>query len=229
MTLVKARFTPQDENGKLLPDDAVEVLFNPTEYTAAKTAQFAEHAVPGLDAPLVQYVRGQAETFTMDLFFDTSDSGEPVTERTDRIYRLVKAHGNRHAPPVCLFTWGGRGFPGSGLDREIGSQRRSGFTCVVESVQQRFTFFAEDGAPLRAVLTVRLREYRTLAELLPKMDRQSADRTRYHAVRERETLSAIAADRYGDPAAWRRIAEANGITDPARLAAGTLLLIPPAP
>jgi nucleoid-associated protein YgaU len=228
VTLVKARFTVEDENGKLDPASAVDVLYNPAEYTATKAVQLAEHAVPGLDAPILQYVRGQAEVVTMDLFFDTSDTGEPVTGHTDKIYRLVKAHGNRHAPPVCLFTWGSHGFPGSGLDEEIGSQRRDGFKCVVESVQQRFTFFAEDGAPLRAVLTVRLREYRTLAELLPKMDKQSADRTRVHAVRERETLSAIAAERYGDPAAWRHIAEANGITDPTRVAAGTLLLLPPA-
>jgi nucleoid-associated protein YgaU len=232
VTLNKARFSLCRDDGTLDPESGCDVLFNPTEYATTKAAQFAEHAVPGLDAPIVQFVRGQAETMNLDLFFDTSDPGEdgrprPVTAETDKFYRLVWVRGDKHAPPICWFSWGAVGFPGSFLDEDIGSQRRHGFRCVVDSVQQRFTYFAPDGVPLRAVLTVRLREYRTLSEQLDRLNRQSADHTRYHTVRQRETLAGIAAAVYGDPSGWRRIAAENNLSDPMELAAGTLLVIPP--
>ena len=42
-----------------------------------------------------------------------------------------------------------------------------------------------------------------------------------------DTLQSVAFREYGRPTYWRAIAEANGIEDPLRLAAGTELLIPP--
>jgi nucleoid-associated protein YgaU len=42
-----------------------------------------------------------------------------------------------------------------------------------------------------------------------------------------ERLEDIAFLYYGDPSAWRVIAAFNGIDDPARVPAGTLLRIPP--
>ena len=68
---------------------AMDVLYNPTEYTLAKAAQFAEVPIPGLDSPILQFIRGQSETLTLDLFFDTTDAGgtgadaKPVTAKTD--------------------------------------------------------------------------------------------------------------------------------------------------
>ena len=41
-----------------------------------------------------------------------------------------------------------------------------------------------------------------------------------------DTLAVLAWREYGDPAAWRVIAEANGIDDPMRLAHGRELLLP---
>ena len=38
------------------------VQFNPTEFSLDKAAQIAEIAIPGLDAPLLQFVRGQARS-----------------------------------------------------------------------------------------------------------------------------------------------------------------------
>src|SRR5438132_1350285 len=49
---------------------------------------------------------------------------------------------------------------------------------------------------------------------------------RVHRVRAGDTLPHLAWREYGDPAAWRVIAEANGIDDPMRLAHGQELLLP---
>ena len=80
--------------------------------------------MPGLDSPLQQFVRGQTETLTIDLFFDTTDYGmgagaTSVTSETDKIYQLIKIEPRRHAPPILTFVWADQ-FPGSSTRRSAG-------------------------------------------------------------------------------------------------------------
>ena len=42
--------------------ERIEVMFNPEEYTVSRDVNFAQTAVPGLSAPLVQFVHGNAQT-----------------------------------------------------------------------------------------------------------------------------------------------------------------------
>ena len=209
----------------------ISVQYNPTEFTLTKGAQVAEIAIPGLDTPLVQWVRGQAETLTVDLFFDSTESGmgpgaKSVTEQTDQIYQLMKIEPDAHAPPICAFLWNPH-FPGNDVSAKVGNQRRSDFQCVVESIKQRFTLFSPEGVPLRAILTVTLREYKTLDEQLKQLNLNSPDKTQSHVVKRGDTLSSIAGRHYRLPGAWRAIATENAIADPRRLTAGTFLTVPP--
>jgi hypothetical protein len=230
--LAKAQFTRLGPDGT--PTGApLDVAFNPTEYTLSKNNQIAEINIPGLDSPILQFIRGQTETLSLDLFFDSTDGGTdasatPVTEQTDKFYQLIKIEAKTHAPPVVFFSWGGSAFPGQRNYPSLASQQRFGFKCLVESVRQRFTMFSSLGVPLRATLSIMLREYKTLSEQIAELNRQSADHTRAHVVQQGETISRIADQVYSDPAQWRRIADANGIDDPLALAAGTVLQIPPA-
>src|SRR5262249_12911811 len=158
---LKATFQKVDATGKL--SSPLSVSFNPTEYTLNKSAQIAEVAIPGLDSPILQFVRGQTETMSLDLFFDSTESGmddqsASVTTKTDPFYQLIKIDGATHAPPVCFFSWGDQ-FPGQ-RKYTTGSPQRHGFKCIVESVRQRFTLFSPQGVPLRATLTVSLKEYK---------------------------------------------------------------------
>ena len=84
-----------------------------------------------------------------------------------------------------------------------------------------------EGLPLRATLTVTLREYKTLEEQLAQLNLTSPDRTHAHVTQRGETLSGIAAQYYRRPGDWRHIADENDIEDPRRLAAGVFLTIPP--
>jgi len=220
------------------PEEQIDLCYNPTELTFDTGAQIAEIAIPGLDAPQHQYVGGQAERLTLELFFDSTEDGmaagetgaKSVTEQTDRIYQLIKMEPARHAPPVCEFVWNDK-FPGSSLSTvaasATGNQNRNGFPCIVENIRQRFTLFSPDGVPLRATLTVTLREFRGLDEQKKQTNRHSPDRTQAHVVQRGDTLSAIAARAYGRPDDWRAIAASNGIEDPRRLAPGQTLAVPP--
>ena len=42
----------------------VAVKFNPTEYSISRNMSYAEVQVPGLETPLLQFVRGEAQTLS---------------------------------------------------------------------------------------------------------------------------------------------------------------------
>jgi len=212
---------------EVLDDDAVDPLrgllkfipvqFNPTEYGLEKSAQIAEIGIPGIDSPILQFIRGQNEKLTLDLFFDTTELGMSeaavdVRLLTTPIYQLVKIQPRTHAPPRIRFFWG-----------------TLVFKAIVESVRQTFTLFNPLGLPLRATLSLTFREYKTLEEQLAELNLQSSDHTKRRSVRRGDTLAGIAAEEYQDPREWRRIADANASTlpDVRRLVPGTVLAIPP--
>lgn len=226
MTLQKAYFENLDQGGGKIP-----VQFNPTDLSFSKSAQYAEIAIPGLDAPVLQFTRGGTETASIDLFFDTTDSGmgqgaQSVTASTDQFYQLVKQNPDSHAPPRCRFSWGEVGSAGqaAGASKEV-SYAPFWFTCVVESVERKFLLFSPEGVPLRAKLTVKLREYQTVEQMASRL--HSADHTKARILKRRERLEQIAAAEYDTSTEWRRIAEENDIDNPRRIPPGTMLRIPP--
>jgi hypothetical protein len=207
-------------DGERLPG-FLEVQFNPTEYTLTKGAQIAEIGVYGIDSPILQFVRGQNEKLNLDLFFDTTTastntnwdaSGPDVRRLTGPFYQLVKIQPKTHAPPRILFVWGSLKFK-----------------AIVESVTQKFTLFNSSGIPLRATLTVAFREYKSLEEQVAELKLESSDHTKRRVVRKGDTLNRMAAEEYGDPGEWRRIADHNDnvIPNPRQLIPGTELIIPP--
>jgi nucleoid-associated protein YgaU len=214
--------------------DQLEVQFNPTELTFSKSSQLAEIAIPGLDSPVLQYVRGSAETLSIDLFFDSTDEGmgdtaAGVTEKVDQFYQLVKQNPDTHATPRLRFSWGqpvaGATSVGALDPAAEASNAPFWFTCVVESIERRYVLFSPQGVPLRARLSVRMREYKTVEQMVAHL--HSADHTHWHVLKRRERLDQISSNAYSTPSEWRRIAEENTIENPLRLTPGTILKIPP--
>jgi nucleoid-associated protein YgaU len=226
MAFAKAYFKITE--GKLAGEE-FEVQFNPTELSFNKAAQFAEIAIPGLDSPVIQYIQGGTQTLSVELFFDTTDDGmgdgaKSVTEMTHKIYRLVKQDSDTHAPPRCVFTWGAPGGDTDNADEPV-SHVPNRFTGIVESVDRKFLLFSPEGVPLRARLTLKMREYKTVEEMVAQL--QSADHTKIRILSRGQRLDQIASDEYGNPAHWRTIAEGNDIDDPREIPPGTMLEIPP--
>jgi hypothetical protein len=224
MSPAKLTIFYEDSHGTFSRSNKIEVSFNPEKYSLTKSVKFAETDIPGLDSPVLQFVRGENEKVTLELFFDTTDSGmvEDVTDvrtKTGRIYNLLKINRDTHAPPRCKLAWGDGGqlFSfGSSLEPR----------CVLESVNEEFNLFSPSGVPLRAKLNVTFREYKTIEEQLEETPKQSSDRTKVRTVQRGETLSLIAWKEYQDPAQWRPIAEANGLANPRLLVPGNQLIVP---
>lgn len=204
--LVKAKIQ------SLVPNKpAFDVLFNPKEYRLSKSNQFAEVAIPGLSAPLLQFGRGEAQTLSMQLFFDTYDNQfrqkVDVRTYTEQVTDLMKIDPEIHAPPVCQFSWSNLVFIG-----------------VLQQAELRCTLFAPNGVPVRATLDVTFKQFFNGATETGML--QSANYAKSYIVRPGDTLSSIAALKYEDPRKWRPIAEKNNLDNPLAIRPGQVLVIP---
>jgi hypothetical protein len=211
------------------------VMYNPEELKLEQGNVVAEVAIPGLEAPPLQYVRGRSRVLTLELFFDTFESGDDVRVHTAPIVGLLDKQPQTQAPPVLLFSFG-----------------RVQLRCVLVDAGQRFTMFLRDGTPVRSTLSVRLQEYADVeveirrgffvgsptaaavvgagtaatARAVAASAAALGGSETLHTVLRGDTLSGIAAAYLGDAGRWREIADANRIEDPLSLRPGTPLIIP---
>src|SRR5688572_5225716 len=204
----------------------IEVLFNPAEYTLEKANTFQSTSLPGLATPVTQFVTGNADTLSMELYFDTyaksSRHGtvtlkEDVRNYTRPIANLMEIDPELHAPPICEFIWG----------PPIGTPEGLEFRGILEKCSQKFTYFLDDGTPVRATLSVSFKEYKTVEQQLSEMKQQSADRTKLREFKEGDAIWLYAANEYGDAEKWRVIADHNQLENPRIVAPGTKLELPP--
>lgn len=227
MALIKATFTR-------IGQEPLQVLLNPNEYTITRGSQYAELSVPGLQMPLMQFVRGDSRTLQMELFLDcriqreSSGGFEPsllgdertgVTSELNQLRLLASIDKTTHAPPVVTFQWGE-------YDPNDNEHQEAPFTGVVTTMTERFVLFLDNGAVERARVSLTMKSWRSASEQLAEMDLQSPDRSQNWVVQEGDDLSSIAAAHYDDARLWRVIADANLITRPRQLTVGQLLLLP---
>lgn len=216
--LKKATITVLDGAAK---GKVITVLFNPTQYSFDRANSYKAIPVPGLGAPLLQFVNGESDQLGMELFLDdyTDSQGptslllkesEPVVKRLNDLTKLLEIDRDLHAPPPVRFNWG-----------------PMEFEAIIEKLARKVTVFHPDGTPARATLTVSFKEYRTLRQQLEDPRRESADKTKRRVVVGREQLWAIAAREYDDATQWVRIARANDLDDPRDIQPGDWLQLPP--
>jgi nucleoid-associated protein YgaU len=206
--LVKAQLIVHDENGNKNDKNSIPVLFNPQQYSINKSNQFASLSIPGRSSSIIQFVKGESETLSFELFFDTYTyyEGVNVKNYTDKIKNLMDINSKIHAPPICTFEWGSVSFTG-----------------IVESINTTFTMFLQNGTPVRAKMTLSLKQYQKIQNS-PKLS--SPTKTKMRTVVEGDSLWLIAASEFGDPSKWKEIADVNNIENPLVLYPGTKLIIP---
>ena len=199
----------------------IAVLFNPTEYSFDRSNAYKPTPIPGLGSPILQFVNGESDQLSMELFLDdyTDPRGptsllkkedEPVQKRLKAIAKLLEIDRDLHAPSPVRFNWG-----------------PMEFKAIIEKLGRKFTKFHPDGTPARATLNITFKEYRTLREQLESPRRESADKTKRRVVIGRDSLWAIAAREYDNPDEWVRIAIENDLDDPREIRPGDWLRLPP--
>jgi|SRR5580693_7696475 LysM repeat protein len=193
-----------------VPNPIIPLRFNPTEYQIQKANNFAEIAIPGLESPPIQFVRGASEKLTTEVLVDTSDTLEDVRAKyVNSLRNLMNLNRELHAPPIIRLTW----------DTEV-------FRGVLDSLNVTYVLFTPQGIPLRAKLALSLKEYRPVDIQIKQNPTASPNFDKTYVVKRGDTLSSIAFAMYRDASVWRAIAQNNRILDPRALAPGTVLQLP---
>ncbi len=212
--LAKATITPENNGG-----DALEVMFNPQQYVFSRTNNWSAGHAQGQNVPQMRFGSGGPTQLTMDLTFDTTDTGADVRTMTGKLAAMMLVNPNLHQdssnqgrPPKVQFSWG----------------PMITFMAAIKTLQLTFQLFKEDGTPLRAKASV------TFIQVDDPNSRSWQNPTsggvtgeRIHRLGPRETLELVAFTELGDASLWRPLAAFNGIDDPLRLRPGTPVFLPP--
>jgi hypothetical protein len=169
---------------------------------------------------VLDYKGAKSGSLSLNLVFDTTHDGKPVTDHTNKLLLLMEidttlpgydAESGNGRPPWVQFHWG-----------DFHS-----FKAVIADLGLSFTYFSAEGVPLRAKVKLTLNQFEpddNWGRQNPTSGTPRPHRT--HVVQPGETLDRIAAKHYGTSTPWRDIAQANGIEDPFDLRPGTTLAIP---
>lgn len=207
--------------------NAVEFMFNPTEYSVTKSNTWTYQATKAGNVPSWEFGGGGPRQLQLTLFFDTSLSRQRGGEQnlrkvTNQLFAFMlidqrlksqAVNSQLGRPPRCRFEWG-RDTPFH-------------FECYVTDCTVNFVLFTEDGVPIRATATLTLKEVKD-PENLARQNPTSGGELgrRVHVVSEGERLDWIAYQEYGDANKWKQIAEANRLCDALDLRPGMTLMIP---
>jgi hypothetical protein len=202
----------------------VKVQFNPESLKVSFANQIQTPAGAGSQSSGTagrQYVGAGTTKLALQLWFDVNAVAEGE-DRLDDVRRAtqeviyfmtpqqVPSDKTKFVPPGVRFLWGSFKFDG-----------------IVDSLEESLEFFSNEGKPLRASLSLNLSQQKILkAEF--EGEGRIAGRPKVPGTKPLtqaaagSTLQGLAAAG-GRGADWQRIAEANGIENPRRLAPGQLI------
>lgn len=219
--LMISKITYKNQDGtygvSVAPTDVFHCQFNPTEFQVGKSNNWQFNSNIGADAEKLTFSGGSAQDITLKLLFDSTDTGEPVTTLYETLknftYVDAKAQENTHTkkgePPWVHVQWG----------------KFIAFPAVITQFTERYLYFTPDGAPLRAELSVTLKQATDTTKKQKQNPTSYSEPHRTWIVQAGERLDWIAYEEYGDAAAWRHIADENQIPDPKALHTGQVLLL----
>jgi len=197
---------------KALPDGSpVMVHFNPASLVYTVENSVAQQSG---GPKKVQYVAQFSAKLSMDLQFDTTDTGDDVRTYTNRVALFMQASANAaataannnqtsdsgggnqsapaQAPPVLMFEWGSYQFQG-----------------IMESFKETIDFFSNDGVALRALVSIGLARQDMVFDDSNQLASTSTLGTLVPSGSGDSALSV--ATRGGDPTAARQLGSDNGL------------------
>jgi hypothetical protein len=216
------------------PEDCYTVQVNPSSYTLNRQVNYSFLRGQGFSASEAVFSDSQPVHLDFEFLFDgtgvipapaplgdiplvgaiasalSPSTPFVVMDEIAKLNKLVGYDGKVHRPRPLLLVWGSLAF-----------------SCVVTSIDYRFTLFKEDGTPLRAVAKCTFCESIPGAERVRRDNASSPDLTHLRDVKDGDTLPLLAYDVYANPQLYLEVARVNKLIDFRRLRSGTRLAFPP--
>lgn len=211
VNIPKAKLKPiTDQDGARLSEadktaQAIEVQFNPETLDITLTNNFKESSG---DSP-TQLVDEASAKLSFDLYFDTTDSGVDVRQKTNEVAAFLKPlditmeveRGDPLPPPkVVEFDWGAILFQG-----------------YMDSYSENLEYFSHDGVPLRAKVSISLTQQERSFEPRQQQNAQGENTGPYsNDAVNNDPFAGGAVEQDADPNAPmdNATAAANGVENP---------------
>lgn len=134
----------------------VDAQYNPKELQVDKTVpwQKKSQANKTQEAGIqLEFTGAEGRSLTLELLFDGFETKSSVAGKVETLNTMASvlepgsADETKRRPHLCVVTWG---------------STVPTFKCVIESLSVKYTMFSDQGVPLRATCTVKLKEADTV-------------------------------------------------------------------
>jgi Contractile injection system tube protein/LysM domain len=196
----------------------VQLQFNPQRLSMTKSVSWRRKpARMASQVSLPEFVGSGPRSLSLEVFLDATATHDKSVERN--VAQLMLAcvptpkslAAKKPASPWVRFDWG--------------TATTTSFDGVLTAFSVTYPLFDVDGTPLRATCSLTIEEAGVDTPGQNPTSGSLAARST-HQVVAGDSLPLLAWREYGDPTAWRAIAEANEIDDPMILPPGAELLLP---
>jgi Contractile injection system tube protein len=207
-TFTRATLTPVRSNGTPDSNEVIRVHFNPTSLQIS----INNETEPKKNAhqKKVQFITKSSAQLTLDLIFDTTDTGSDVRVATAKVAQLMKpGKDERQGQPATIvkFEWGAFVFQG-----------------LIKSYKEIIDFFSSGGIPLRATLNLTLDSLPTVFDSFIKSNVKPEPVVIQNLSPQGDRLHEVS-QQAGNSDASRAIAADNGL-ETLRFASGPIALNP---
>lgn len=191
-------------------------LINPENYTIDIKYEFENAQGQGTTGGHQQFKVKYPEEMAFEFLFDNTGiiDGKPKDNIAKDIENfrkfLMEYDGNSHEPRFFKFVWGTDLFKG----------RCSGLNIA-------YKLFNPDGAPIRAVCKVTLKQATEEELRVIQQNDHSPDLTHYRIVKRGDTLPAMCYKIYGDSKYYIQVARENKLSNFRSLVVGDEIFFPP--
>ncbi|MFZ5964788.1 hypothetical protein ACOXXX_17735 [Thalassococcus sp. BH17M4-6] len=187
---------------------------NPQTYNHVSQSLFSRARGSDTAGTIQKFRTLSPQTVTFDFILDATGVIAGIRDVATEIKKFRDVaydyHGSIHSPYYLKMLWGGLAFK-----------------CVLTDLKVEYQLFNPSGKPLRAKLSVTLREHQTPQDLARKADKKSADLTHAETVFDGATLPLITNRVYDRPDLYINVARANDLNNIMHLQAGDRLRCPP--
>lgn len=191
-------------------------MMNPEAYSIDTKMEFNLRQGQGTSGNTPRFEQKPPEEMAFEFLFDNTGiiDGSPAENLTQRLQDfqafLMGYDGSTHEPKFFKLVWGTLLFKGR---------------CTGLNIN--YKLFNPDGAPIRAVCKVTLKEFKEENLRVAEENNQSPDLTHYRLVKKGDTLPLMCYRIYGDSRHYLAVARANKLTNFRNLTVGEEIFFPP--
>jgi hypothetical protein len=135
--------------GSLDGGPSIEAQFNPKELQIDKTVPWQKHPKENANGLQLEFTGAEPRTMSLELLFDGFENNSSVAGKIKDLETLATVRNpegddEQRRPHHCVVVWG--------------TVIPNKFQCVIEQMSTKYTMFSKDGKPLRATVTLKLKE-----------------------------------------------------------------------